>query len=158
MKRSEKTTSGTHLSPTSSAPNASLSSNETLTPDPIAQAALEAAKAAIEKNGERVKVIDLRGLSSLTDFFVLSSAHSDRQLQTIADYTQEILREKQGRKARSVEGYQEKRWILVDFGDLVVHVFLDPLRDYYGLDQLWEQAPQLPLPQEFFTGTSKGAQ
>jgi ribosome-associated protein len=122
--------------------------NETSSEDSL-DLALNCAKACIDKNAEGVKVLDLTELSSFTDYFILASGSSDRQVQAIADSVEEALR-LQGRKVLATEGYSEGRWVLIDFGDLVVHVFLDALRDYYDLEGLWDEAPRVSIPSEFY--------
>ncbi|MCC7441755.1 MAG: ribosome silencing factor [Bdellovibrionales bacterium] len=111
--------------------------------------ALECARAAIEKKAENVRVLDLRRLSGFADYFVICSATSDRQVQAIAD---EVIRHCKTHGARPIatEGYEDARWVLVDYGDVVVHVFVDALREYYGLEQLWAAAPRVAVPSEFY--------
>lgn len=113
------------------------------------QSALAAAAAAIDKKAERVKILDLGTLSGFTDFFVLCSGASNRQVHAIASSVETRLRES-GRRAIAIEGLNEGRWVLLDFGDVVVHVFLDAIRDYYDLDSLWADAPRVPVPAEFY--------
>jgi ribosome-associated protein len=110
---------------------------------------LACARAAIDKKAERVKILDLTEVSGFTDYFVIASGTSDRQVQAISDSVLNAMKT-QGRKALSVEGYGEGRWVLLDFGDIVVHVFLDALREYYDLENLWEDAPRVEIPQEFY--------
>src|SRR3989338_7852276 len=90
--------------------------------DRTRQTALAAAAAAIDKKAEGVKILDLGSLSGFTDYFVLCSGTSDRQVQAIASSVETRLRET-GRRAITVEGMNEGRWVLLDFGDVVVHVF-----------------------------------
>lgn len=108
------------------------------------------AQAAIHKNAENVSVLDLSGISSFTDAFVICSGISDRQVQAIADSIQQTLK-KLGHRTLSVEGYSEGRWVLLDFGDVIVHVFLDAVRDYYDLETFWANVPKIPIPAEFHT-------
>jgi ribosome-associated protein len=111
--------------------------------------ALSCARAAIDKKGERVKILDLTEISGFTDYFVIASGTSDRQVQAIADSVLDTLKA-DGLRAVSVEGYGEGRWVLLDFGNIVVHVFLDALREYYDLENLWDTAPRIQIPQEFY--------
>jgi len=117
--------------------------------DPSLALALAAAKAAIEKKAENVKILDLSQISGFTDYFVISSGQSDRQVQAIADSVSLALDER-GSEPLSAEGYSEGRWVLLDFGDIVVHTFLEPLREYYDLESLWADAPRVRIPSEYY--------
>jgi ribosome-associated protein len=117
--------------------------------DDSLEQALACARAAIDKKTESVKILDLTEISGFTDYFVIGSGTSDRQVRAIADSVQSALKAA-GRKVLSVEGYGEGRWVLLDFGDIVVHVFLDALREYYDLEALWEDAPRIKIPPEFY--------
>ena len=98
-----------------------------------------------EKMAEEVLVLDLRGVSSMTDYFLICHGSSDRLVQAISDHLLEMMKEK-GVRALGVEGYTEGRWILLDFGDLVIHVFFEETRRFYDLERLWCHAPQLYPP------------
>jgi ribosome-associated protein len=106
------------------------------------EAAVAAARAAASKQAHDVVVLDVRDLIVITDYFVIASGTSDRQVRTIAD---EIEREVKGRGLRPVrrEGQREGRWVLLDFVDFVAHVFDDRDREYYGLERLWSDAPSI---------------
>ena len=106
-------------------------------------------QSAANKKAENIKVLDLKEISSFTDYFVVCSGHSDRQVQAIADSIVIQLKE-DGFTPISVEGYREGRWVVVDFGDVVIHVFLDALRDYYDIENLWRDARKVPVPQELY--------
>lgn len=103
-----------------------------------------AVEAILDKKGLEVVVLDLRGISTFTDYFVICSATSIRQAQAIADAVEERLRVEKVR-AR-VEGYQEGEWILMDFTDVLVHVFTQSKREYFDLERLWGDAPRIALP------------
>lgn len=123
--------------------------------DPSLARALECARAAIDKKAENVQVLDLSELSGFTDYFVICSGMSDRQVQAIADSVQSTLKS-QGHRLVASEGYGEGRWVLLDFGDVVVHVFLDALREYYDIENLWSEAPRVKVPAEFYgSGASR---
>ena len=107
------------------------------------------ARAAIDKKAENVKILNLTDISGFTDFFVICSGTSDRQVQAIADSVESSMGTF-GVDALSAEGYAEGRWVLMDFGDVVVHVFLDALREYYDLETLWAEAPKVSVPSEFY--------
>jgi ribosome-associated protein len=110
---------------------------------------LKCARAAIDKKAENIKVLNLTGISSFTDYFVICSGTSDRQVQAIADSVKSTLK-KEGSELVSIEGYGEGRWILMDFGDVVVHIFQDALREYYDLEALWMDAPKVQIPTEYY--------
>lgn len=103
-----------------------------------------AAEAAQDKKSENVCILDLKGLSSLTDYFVMCSVSSDVQARAVADHVQEKLLS-QGVKVWYVEGYEHAKWILLDYVDVVMHVFDTETRDFYGLDRLWGDAPQVEM-------------
>lgn len=111
--------------------------------------ALKIAQAAINKKAENVKILELKNKSGFTDYFVICSGTSTPQVQAIADASEHSMKT-EGRTALSVEGYGDGRWVLLDFGDIVVHVFLDALRDYYDLETLWASAPHIKIPSEFY--------
>ena len=102
--------------------------------------AVAAARAAADKQGERVVVLDVRDLIVITDYFVISSGGSQRQVRTIVDEVERALRT-QGVKPVRREGEREGGWVLLDFVDVVVHVFAPEERDYYDLERLWRDAP-----------------
>ena len=111
--------------------------------------ALACARAAIDKKAEHVQVLNLTGLSGFTDYFVICSGMSDRQVQAMSDSI-EFQMEAAGFEILSIEGYAEGRWVLMDCGDVVVHIFLDALREYYDLESLWADAPRVKIPAEFY--------
>jgi ribosome-associated protein len=122
---------------------------QTTTEDPSQTKALNSARAAIDKKAENVKILNLSDLSGFTDYFVICSGMSDRQVQAISDSVTSVL-EGAGHELLSIEGYSDGRWVLLDFGDVVIHVFLDALRDYYDLESLWVDAPTVKVPSEFY--------
>ena len=103
-----------------------------------------AAEAASDKIASDVVAIDVSAQLALTDIFVIASASNDRQVGAIVDEIEERLRE-QGVKPRRREGAREGRWVLVDLGDIVVHVQHDEERDYYQLERLWGDCPRIDL-------------
>ena len=115
----------------------------------VLEKALECARAAIEKKAEHLKILELTGLSGFTDYFVICSGMSDRQVQAIADSVESAM-VSADHEPLSVEGYNDGRWVLMDFGDIVVHIFLDALREYYDLESLWADAPRVKVPSEFY--------
>lgn len=104
--------------------------------------ARRAARIADEMRAEDVVVLDLRGLSPVTDFFVICTGTSDRQMRALADEIRESAR-RLGRRPFGVEGYERAQWILMDFVDVVIHIFDEPRRNYYDLELLWGDAPRV---------------
>ncbi len=101
-------------------------------------------EAAIEKKAQDPVLLELKGISSFTDYFLLCSGRSDRQVQAIAQGIEEALKKK-GFRPLGQEGTAEGRWILLDYEDVVVHVFLDPVRKFYDLEGLWLDAQRIEL-------------
>ena len=99
-----------------------------------------AISAALEIKPDTLTLLDLRGISSYTDRFLICSATSERQVHAIADRIEERLAAKKVRPHHR-EGYEEAKWILLDYGDLVVHIFDEETKDYYDLEWLWRDAP-----------------
>ena len=101
-----------------------------------------AASTLAANKGQDVLILDVRGLSSLWDFFIICSGGSKRHVQALAQHLQETLGQA-GVKPLGVEGLEEGNWILLDYVDVVVHLFLKPLRDFYDLEGLWVDAGRL---------------
>lgn len=99
------------------------------------------AEAALERNARDGVVLDLRGLSDATDYFLVASGESDTHTRSIAENVRERL-EEHGETPAGVEGREAGRWILLDYIDIVVHVFLPRVREYYQLERLWGDAPK----------------
>lgn len=108
--------------------------------EPVQQIVLE----ILENKGEQVVILDMRGLSSLADFFIISHGRSTRHVQGIANKVRKNLRKK-GIKCSGIEGEQEGKWILMDYGDVIVHLFYEPIRDFYDLEGLWSEVPKTIL-------------
>lgn len=105
-----------------------------------------AARAAAEKQAETPIALNLKGIASFTDCFLICSGQQTRQTQAISDAIVEAL-EEQGLRPGHIEGYNLGEWILIDYSDLVVHVFTRETRAFYALEKLWGDAPALPLEQ-----------
>ena len=105
---------------------------------------LTAARAADAKKATNIKVLDLRDITSFADFFLICSAANQRQIHAIANDI-EVELKKQGERPNSVEGYRNAEWVLMDYGDLVIHIFSDQARAYYDLDRLWRDGKEVPL-------------
>jgi ribosome-associated protein len=110
----------------------------------------ERIRAAVYAAGERkahdVVVLDLREIASFTDFFVIASGTNVRQVQAIADAVEEHLRKELRVKPARVEGYNSAEWVLLDYGDFILHVFEEKARRFYDLERLWRDAARVPLP------------
>jgi ribosome-associated protein len=105
--------------------------------------------AAWEKKALDLTVLDLRGIASFTDYFVIATGTNKRQVQAISDEVVEQLK-RNGTRAARVEGYQTAEWILVDYGDFVVHVFDDKARRFYDLERLWRESRRVDVSAEQF--------
>ncbi len=92
--------------------------------------------------------MDVGKLTSLADYFVVCSGRSDTQVQAIAQAIETNLRE-HGMRPLSLEGYSRGQWVIMDYADVIVHVFLEPVREFYDLDRLWARAPRLQLPEPY---------
>lgn len=109
------------------------------------------AAAGLDKKAERIEILDIGEKVDYADFLVLMSGRSDRQVRAVADGVTEALKEK-GHRPSSVEGMQQGQWVLVDYTDVIVHVFVDEARRYYDLEGLWMDATRVP-----FEGTPPAA-
>ncbi|MEX2268987.1 MAG: ribosome silencing factor [Acidimicrobiia bacterium] len=107
--------------------------------------ALIAVGAAAAKKGEDIAVLEVGEIISIIDYFVLVSASNTRQVRTIVDEVEDVMREHDGSRPIGVEGLADATWVLLDYADVVVHVFLEATRTYYDLDRLWADAPRVPI-------------
>jgi ribosome-associated protein len=106
---------------------------------------------AADKKAIDLVVLDLRAVAGYTDFFVICSGGTDRQVKAIHDAVHLGLKRDHGQLPRRVEGLTEARWVLMDYFDVVVHVFTPDLRDFYRLEQLWGDVPRIALDEEELT-------
>ena len=113
-------------------------------PTSVARAQVAVAAAA-DKKGVDLAILDVGDVLSIIDLFVLASASNARQVRTIVEEVEQALTEHDGSKPLSVEGLADASWVLLDYGDVVVHVFLDETRAYYDLDRLWGDVPRLEV-------------
>ena len=114
-------------------------------PPPVS-AWFTAVRAAESKKAADIKVLDLREVTSFTDHFIICTGANPRQIQAISDEI--VLRMKQeGEYALSTEGYDSAEWILLDYGDCIVHVFSEKAREYYDLERLWRHARTVEVPE-----------
>ena len=106
--------------------------------------AQRAAQIAIDNKAQDVVLLDLRGVTDMTDFFIIASGTSDTHVRSVGEHVIEEMK-KEGTPAHHAEGLERGRWVLVDFVDFVVHVFHPTLRNFYQLERLWADAEQVPL-------------
>jgi ribosome-associated protein len=115
--------------------------------EPLDERLLVALQAASDKKALELVLLDLREVATFTDYFIITSGANARQVQAIADGVVEQLKLKKTRPAR-IEGYSGAEWVLVDYGDFIVHVFEDKARRFYDLERLWRDAARVALPAE----------
>jgi ribosome-associated protein len=106
-------------------------------------AVIDAAQAADDKLGENTVVLSMGELLGVTDAFVITSGRNTRQVRTIADEVERQVKQAHGRAPLAIEGLRDLHWVLMDYGDFLVHVFLDETRAYYDLERLWGNAPRV---------------
>ncbi len=110
--------------------------------------ALLLSRYALEKKAYDLVLIEVSEVTSIADYFIICSGRSDRQVQSIAQGLQENLG-KMGISSRSIEGINRGHWVLMDFSDVIVHVFYQPVREFYDLEGLWAHAPRVELPEPY---------
>ena len=108
--------------------------------------ALTAARVAAETRGTDVKILDLRELTQVFDYFVLATGTSQRQIHAMADEITKVVKDELHDRRRGAEGYEEGRWIVLDYGDVVVHLFDAESREYWDLEHLWSGAKPVAVP------------
>jgi len=109
----------------------------------VPDAAIEAARAAHEKLGRNTVVLAVGDLLGVTDAFVITDGRNTRQVRTIVEDVERQVKERTGRVPLAVEGLRDLHWVLMDYGDFLVHVFLEETRGYYELERLWADAPRV---------------
>jgi ribosome-associated protein len=107
--------------------------------------ALAAARTAAENRGRDLVLLDLRELTAVFDYFVIATGTSRRQLHAISEEIDRVLQEELGDRRLGIEGYSESRWIVLDYGNVVIHLFDDEARGYYDLENLWAEAKRVDL-------------
>jgi len=112
------------------------------------RSALAAARVASESRGTNIKVLDLRHITKVFDFFVIATGASSRQLHSMADDVEAMLSKELFDTRRGMEGYEEGRWIVIDHGDVIVHLFDAESRDYWDLENLWSDARHVEISPE----------
>lgn len=108
--------------------------------------ALAAARVAEETRGSDVRVLDLRAVTEVFDYFVVATGSSRRQMHAMADEIETTVKQELRDRKRGGEGYEEGRWIVLDYGNVVVHLFDAEARAYWDIEQLWSDAKRVPLP------------
>ena len=112
--------------------------------------ALDCVRFALERKAYDLVLMEVGELTSIGDYFLICTGRSDTQVQAIAQSVQENLAG-QGVKPLAVEGYTHGQWVVIDFGDVVVHIFNEPVRHFYDLERLWARAPRVTLPEPYQT-------
>lgn len=107
--------------------------------------ALAAARVAEETRGTAIQVLDLRHVTDVFDYFVIATGTSRRQMHAMADEIKQALKQSHRDTPRGVEGYEDGRWIVMDYGDVVVHLFDAESREYWDIEHLWGDAKQVPV-------------
>ncbi len=113
--------------------------------NPALKRALIAAQTADDNRGRDIVILDMRGMTTFFDYFVICSGTSRRQLHAISEEIDRALEQGLGDHRLGIEGYDESRWILLDYGDIVVHMFEPETRKYYDLENLWGHAKRVPF-------------
>lgn len=98
-----------------------------------------------DRKAEHITLLDLRPETIIADFFVIANGNSDRQLRALKDYVREDIKARHGRIPFSMEGTPESGWIVLDYGDVIVHLFSEEIRDYYDIESLWSHAANVLL-------------
>ena len=110
------------------------------------QLALAAARTAEENRGQEIVVLDMRPLTPVFDYFVLATGSSKRQLHAMSEEIDHTLEDELGDRRMGIEGYSDSRWILLDYGSVVIHLYDAETRAFYALEDLWGAAERVPLP------------
>jgi len=124
--------------------NAILNISEANLPD---ERVMSAVRAASDKKATRIVILNLNGIATFTDYFIICSGKSSRQVQAITDEITERL-SKESVRPLHIEGYQTAEWVLVDYGDFIVHIFAEDARRFYDLERLWRDADRVEIRDE----------
>ena len=111
--------------------------------------AILSARAMDQRKGLKITVLKVEDLSTLTDYFVVGTGASRAQTQSMADNIEDELSKAAGLRPNRIEGLQEGRWILMDYGHVIIHIFQEDERNFYNLERLWADAPALPFEEVF---------
>lgn len=112
-------------------------------PDDTVNLAACAARAADDKQGTDTIVVDVGRVLAITELFVITGAGNRRLVRAVADEVEQRVREQFGRSPKVVEGHREQQWVLLDYGDVVVHVFLQEMREFYEIERLYKDVPRI---------------
>ncbi len=110
--------------------------------------ALLCAQAALDKKAYDLVILEVTALTSFADYFVICTGRSDVQVQSICRAVEEAIA-RTGIKPLAIEGFTHGQWVLMDFGDVIVHIFYETVREFYNLEKLWAQAPRCALPEPY---------
>lgn len=121
------------------------------------QRAMVAARTAVDNRGRDIAILDVRPMTAMFDYFVLVTGTSRRQLHAISEEIDRALEEQLHDRRLGLEGYEESRWILLDYGDVVIHLFDEETRSYYALEELWAQAKRVPFRPDEHAGETRPA-
>ena len=113
---------------------------------PVVPTWLIAVRAAESKKATDIKVLDLTGITSFADYFVICTGANQRQIQAVSDEVCVQLKQQARELPLSLEGYNQAEWVLADYGDLLVHIFSPKAREYYDLERLWRNAKTVEIP------------
>ena len=109
--------------------------------------AIAIARIIEETRGKDIRVLDLRSVTEVFDYFVIATGSSRRQMHSVSDEIERIVKAEWGDEKRGIEGYDESRWIVIDYGDVIVQLFDADSRQYWDLEQLWGDAKRVEFPQ-----------
>jgi ribosome-associated protein len=112
--------------------------------DETQQRLLYGINAALQRKAKDLVIMKVKSLSAFADYFIICSATSDRQVKAIASWLQESLK-KDGMTPLGIEGMQHGHWVLMDYGDIVIHIFYEPIREFYAIERLWSEAPKMMI-------------
>jgi ribosome-associated protein len=131
------------LHPPQAAPAASADKVQFTDLDPEVRLAVQC---AADKKASEMVVLDLRQIASFAEFFIIASGSNQRQVQAISDEIEEQLKKQLSTRPVRIEGYSTAEWVLMDYGDFIVHIFNSEAREFYDLERLWRDAGQVALP------------
>jgi ribosome-associated protein len=119
-----------------------------LTSTAAREKAFACVKSALDRKAYDLVLLEVSELTSLADYFLICTGRSDTQVQAIASSIEEALKGL-GIRPLSIEGFSRGQWAILDYGDVVVHVFYEPVREFYDLERFWSRAPRVPLPEPY---------
>jgi len=117
--------------------------------------ALLCARYALEKKALNVRILGVKGISSLTDYLLIASGSSDRHVQAVAEEVRLGLKKNHAEQPLAIEGESEGRWVLLDYGDVMAHIFQPEVRDFYDLEGLWSEAEEIAIPADYLWDRSR---